>query len=362
MKLEIVNYKENFNKPSANMWEVTGLELGQQNLIVGQNATGKTRIVNVITNLAIQIAEAPATLLNGEWELGFIGEGNSRCSYKVKIEEAQVLSENLFIDGNLKLAREDGKTKIYSESSKEFKDISPPNNRLTLHVRRDKLEFPFLEGIIEWALGVRGFDFSNISPLTIVVPTQISKLKSLNAVPSVLEKMNESQVCSIIDKVNKLGYEVEAARADFSPEVPSQVKFLLLQEKGIPHLLKQYELSSGMFRAFSLLAILEYIKSSNDTGTILVDDLGEGLDFKRSKKLAEILLEETKTSNIQFIATSNDSFLMNVFPISCWNICTRNQHAVHCLNAKNSAEKFRKWEEFGLNNFDLLTSDFLARD
>ena len=44
--------------------ELTGLELGEQNLIVAKNATGKTRIIKVICNLA-RLIQSPQIMV--EW-------------------------------------------------------------------------------------------------------------------------------------------------------------------------------------------------------------------------------------------------------------------------------------------------------
>ena len=52
MQLKKVIYSQHFNHPQNNFWEVKDLILGKLNLIVGKNAVGKTRTINVIYNLA----------------------------------------------------------------------------------------------------------------------------------------------------------------------------------------------------------------------------------------------------------------------------------------------------------------------
>jgi len=52
MRLKSLSFKENFHRNDANPWELEKLSIGERTLIVGKNATGKTRITNVIHNIA----------------------------------------------------------------------------------------------------------------------------------------------------------------------------------------------------------------------------------------------------------------------------------------------------------------------
>jgi hypothetical protein len=49
--------------------------------------------------------------------------------------------------------------------------------------------------------------------------------------------------------------------------------------------------------------------------TILIDDIGEGLDFDRSSRLIKLLIEiAEKNENIRLIMSTNDRFVMNAVP------------------------------------------------
>src|SRR5215831_4846768 len=54
-------------------WKLQKLLLGSVNLIVGRNATGKSKTLNVIGVLASLLAgeRKPDTLLSGEWDIVF---------------------------------------------------------------------------------------------------------------------------------------------------------------------------------------------------------------------------------------------------------------------------------------------------
>ncbi len=358
MRLKTLAYTQKPYKNGINPWELESLPLSEYNLIVGKNATGKTRIINVIHNLA-RLIQYPQLVFNGEWSTCFINDLNQELKLIIELRDGKVIKETLSIDGIEKLIRTESASKIYSETILDWQDISPPNDRLILHVRRDKNEFPFLEDIVSWANGVRGFGFANTSPNLIEIPGNPFNLTSLNAVPSALDNISISQLKKVLKQLETVGYILESASTSLIEGLPPNLKMVLLKEQGIAYPLNQFEISQGMFRAFSLLIIIEFLKSNGSIGSILIDDLGEGLDFERTKKLAEIIFGSKIGSKIQFIATSNDSFLMNAVPLTDLTILYRTTHKVKCLNYSNSSEKFEEWQQLGLNNFDLFSSNFL---
>ncbi len=366
MRLKSISYKENLGRTDANPWELKDIFFGERNLIVAKNATGKTRILGSIHNLARQI-QTPQILIhgipqkisiNGEWIASFTDETGGSFEFFVGFEKGEVIYEKILVDGNEKLDRKPFIAKIYSEIT-GWQEISPPNDRLVVHVRRDKNEFPFLESLMSWADGIRVFGFANTSPNLVEIPDSPYQFTSLNAVPSILEQLTNTQIENVLSQLRSMGYVVETASVDPVKGLPPTTKIIFIKERGIAIPLKQFEISQGMFRAFSLLTIVEFLRSSSKIGAILVDDLGEGLDFERSKKLADIIFGEVSESKIQIIATSNDIFLMNSVSLNDLTVCYRSEHMVTSMNYSNSKERFDAWKQLGLNNFDLLSSNFL---
>ena len=114
-------------------------------------------------------------------------------------------------------------------------------------------------------------------------------------------------------------------------------------------------MSQGMYRAFSLIIIVEYLLRLKKECTVVIDDLGEGLDFERSSKLTKIMIDKIKNSTIQLIMTSNDRFLINSVDIKYLNLLERKAHLVESFNIKNSRKLFEDFKYTGLNNFDLFS-------
>lgn len=359
MKLKSISYSENYFKNGLNPWKLAPLSFGKQNLIVGRNATGKSRVINVIHNLARHIQQQLPVIFNGQWEVLFSDEHNQELKYIIRWDDGKVVEERILLNGVSKLERSLSSAKLYSEITSTWQDISPPNDRLVLHVRRDKNEFPFLESLVLWASGVRGFGFANTSPHMIEIPGNPSQLTSLNAVPSALDGLSETQLGKILGQLESMGYNLESVSTSLISGLAPNLKMIILKEHGIAYPLKQFEISQGMFRALSLLTIFEFLRSKNNVVSILLDDFGEGLDFDRSKKLAEIIFKDNADSPFQVIATTNDSFLMNSIQLINLTICYRFSDTVNCLNYSNSKKKFDEWRELGLNNFDLFSSNYL---
>ena len=61
---------------------------------------------------------------------------------------------------------------------------------------------------------------------------------------------------------------------------------LFAKEQALACPTQQPEMSQGMFRALSVIILLTYTVIASRPSCIIVDDIGEGLDFERSCKLS----------------------------------------------------------------------------
>jgi len=115
-----------------------------------------------------------------------------------------------------------------------------------------------------------------------------------------------------------------------------------------------------MFRALSLIIQVNYSLLAGKPSCILIDDIGEGLDFERSSELIKILIEKAKSGAVQIIMTTNDRFVMNGVPLEYWSVIDRQAGLVKLHNIQNSKDIFEEFKFTGLNNFDFFSTGFYA--
>ena len=89
---------------------------------------------------------------------------------------------------------------------------------------------------------------------------------------------------------------------------------------------------------------LEYLIYRKKPATIVIDDLCEGLDYERATKLGKLVFNKCMNTNIQLIATSNDSFLMDVVDIKYWNVLQREGKTVTAINIQTHEALFKKFK------------------
>jgi hypothetical protein len=98
---------------------------------------------------------------------------------------------------------------------------------------------------------------------------------------------------SVIKAMNDIGYDIE----DINVNTPQNIQFqsnsiipvmpvvlvaLIVKERSLSGSTEQVEMSQGMFRALSVIIHLQYAIHGDHPSFILIDDIGEGLDFDRS--------------------------------------------------------------------------------
>ena len=70
--MKIISIKYNYSGVSRfNDWQVNHVQLNDLNLIVGKNAAGKSRLVQLISSLSRMIAQKTANVFFGNWDIKF---------------------------------------------------------------------------------------------------------------------------------------------------------------------------------------------------------------------------------------------------------------------------------------------------
>ena len=345
MLLSAFSYKE------AN-WELTGLSpLNPENLVVGRNSTGKTRTIHAIQNVAsfLQMKEILLGSRDFSVEMSFLDQSDAEWSmvYSFKIKSGLIEKENLTVCGRTLIKRT--KSKAWYEG----KSVNPPAEKLIAQIRRDKYTFPEVERLMVWAEGIVSVSCSDINPFTTIIPAKI-----FAPIPfyDIVNKLTEADKKNVLKRAKEVGYNLTSIQ---TIKAGADMRLVQVKERGISEQFVDLQLSSGMLRTVYILAFLEYIKHSDRISILLIDDLGEGLDYGRSIHLGKMVFEDCKKNGLQLIASSNDAFLMDVVDINNWQVLRRKISKVSTINHSNSPELFRKFRMTGLSNFDLFSSDFI---
>lgn len=372
MYLRKLTFSENEGK--AIEWLIDNVHLGKINLIVGQNSSGKTRTLNAISEL-VEMLKGSRSIpkIHGKYKVTFI-TGEEEVQLDFEYDHGVILNEQLVWKGEKVLGRgADGAGWIIYMGGKEHisLDFGIPPKQLACYAKRDKLQHPFLEDIHEWATNMRRFDFSgnlgknNYALKSVFTEDEIDfSDTSASLVPVLQYAMEEFTGFrdQLIADMREIGYQLEdAGIVQFSEKHnPSQLDryAVYTTETGLEKQVTQHDMSQGMFRAFSVLARFDRYILKGKTGCVVIDDIGEGLDFSRAKLLVSLLVKKAKSSGIQLIMSTNDSFIMNSVDIENWAVLQRNGNKISLYNYENSREIFEEFKFTGLNNFDFYASEF----
>jgi hypothetical protein len=343
---------------------------------VGKNATGKSRTLNLIWNLAGQFCRKQKTG-NCGYNAVFSNGDTASLQYDFFVNEGVVASERVVVDGDERLLHEDGKLKIWAKYDKHWFNFRPPADELSAVVRRDDLQHPFLNPLHEWASGVRLYHLGS------AIGKQLLALKVDKAPP--FQEMNESHVVPIFSKgldrfrqpfvdairndMARVGYRLSAIMlekpgielvADSQVMIdPERLASLAVTEDGVHGSINQLDMSQGMYRVLALLVHVNYAQMSGGLNSVLIDDIGEGLDFERSSALVGLMRDKAIESQFQLVMSTNDEFVMNSVPIEEWSVLVREGCNVSVKNAHNSRPVFERFKDIGLSNFSFFEMDFI---
>lgn len=331
-------------------WHLENLELDTVNLIVGKNAVGKSKAIAALNEVILLLLQKLANNpFNVNCKLTFT-EKEEKIEYEFNVSDKIIKEEYLTVDGKELLNRQETQANLHNE------DINPPENKLVLHVRRDIKQYPYIEKIMQWAENSHGvlfneLDYSGDSSVYSYLMVQAESLYNMTSA------LTTSSLKKVIKAVKGMGYPIKNIRI----QDPAKLKAVEFLEEGVDHYLWYFDLSKGMYRTIYLLIFVEYLATLKTPKMLVIDDLCEGLDYDRATKLGKFLFDFCLKKDIQLVASSNDSFLMDVVDIQYWNVLQRNGEVVTAINKHNNPQLFENFSYTGLSNFDFFSSDYIAR-
>ena len=372
MMLTKINYSQFTGSP--NQWVLSDLRLGQSNLIVGKNASGKSGALNIIKGLGLLLSgKQKPEFLSGNYEAFFEHE-DKRMRYCLEYTDRKVVREEVTVNGEPFLVRGTGGVgTIYHQKEMKPLEFQTPETDLAAVARRDSIQHPFLDPFGEWGAGVRHFAFGGKMGSTTMVflmkegpeadPSNENAVialfrKGVKDHPDTFAETVRQDMCAIDYPVDAVGVRPPT---NLIVQTPFQVSpmVLFVQETDLPCETEQTDMSQGMFRALAILVHLNYAVLASKPSCIVIDDIGEGLDFDRSCQLIDLVRRKGRQSTAQLIMATNDRFVMNKVPLKEWSVLQRAGNRVDVRNYENSKQVFDEFEFTGLSNFDFFATDFL---
>jgi energy-coupling factor transporter ATP-binding protein EcfA2 len=359
-------------------WHLEQFALGQVNLIVGKNAVGKTRALNIIGNLGNLVSGDQKLIYeSGDYQAIFNKDG-SVIEYVLGFENTKIFKEKLILDGQILLNRGDkGEGEIFAAELNQRMKFQTPDDELACVARRDSIQHPFFEDLYQWGKSLRHYYFGTQlgkDHLAIVLKgekEEILNLKQTNLVVGFFKKgvtkYGEVFINSILKEMDLIGYKLDEIGLcpipHLMPRSPQEThpQGIYVKESDLKGRTYQTDISQGMFRALSLLIQLNFSQLESIPSCILIDDIGEGLDYERSTALINLLIEKSKKSSVQTIMATNDRFVMNNVPLEYWSVFQRIGQTCKVFNYENSKKIFDDFAFTGLGNFDFLRTEFYLK-
>jgi ABC-type transport system involved in cytochrome c biogenesis ATPase subunit len=372
--LKSISYEEYGSDPRY--WRLEECDFGQVNLVVGKNATGKSRLINVIGGLCRVLRGEQAGFDSGHYTV-LIELSDKLYSYEVEFQRGNVVSEKLLVDDEMRLERAaDGSGRIYYQQQKDYIAFELPQGMVAIQHRQDRLQHPFVVELTEWAQGCKSYGFgtkfgSDEFVRSSALQGARGPAAGLRNFGGLIHRYSETFDAhgaafdqAIIRDMKKLGYELEDVGVDdvrplvvgAGVDMPEPVLGLFVVEAGLTARMPQNVMSQGMFRALAMVIHVNAEVLAGKKPTILVDDVGEGLDFERASGLIDLLIYHAKDAGMQVILTSNDRFVMNRVPLQYWVLLQREKSVVRAYTERNSAKTFEDFKFMGLSNFDFFAS------
>jgi AAA15 family ATPase/GTPase len=334
------------------------------NLFVGRNASGKTRLIESLRWIS-DLLDAESNIedvavISTYFEVVFKDKQNI-ITYTLNFDEqASITDENLSINSDVKLQRRE-KILFYEGLGQNLPfEI---NERFLAISRRDNVQQPFFEILHNWGKNLAHYSFGgNMGKgqykMSDWENTDKINLKNFNKVNVIFNKgtgqVGGEFIRNIINDMKYIDYNLDIILLDTA----SKYLFLKVKESDLDTFTYFEQMSQGMARAFSLIVQLNYSLMAKIPSCILIDDIGEGLDYDRSKKLIELIIEKAEGSNIQVFMTTNDRFVMNSVPLKYWSVIHREGNKSVFYNYQNSKQTFDDFALTGFNNFDFFATEF----
>lgn len=379
MQLRSIHYYE-FDGDKR-YWKLNKASLGSTNLLIAKNATGKSRSLNIITALSDIICGNKYKLESGTWVAEFVDEEDSIYVYEISFDDKNVIAEKLIkttSEGEniiLLIRNKKGLGEVYYDEDKHPKNFQIKLEKVAIARFDDEIQHSDISKVAKWANGVYHYTSATIvsSKITLSVNLESEQFnindRDITNTPKYfyfgVTEFKEEYIDQIIRDMKALNYDltkIELLSSNVTGNAGlGTMQLISVREKDLKANVFQNLMSDGMYRAFSLLTQLNYRIRKKSISCMLLDDIGEGLDYDRSAALIQLLVNKATDNNIQLLMATNNLFAMNAVDLKYVTILNRIGHEVDMLSIRTHPKLFEKFDFTGMSNFDLLSTDYLLQ-
>lgn len=348
--MKILEYK--YKDSGDPGWDFQKLYLNKINLLVGQSAVGKTRILNTFSNMR-KFITGDRQAKNGEWLIKF--EINDILySWSFKINQEIVANEKLIVTPNNTdkiLINRNQKQFIYNGKNLPKLDV----NQLSLQLLKNEDDIiPLYEGfskiyrrdfwgqelekqarISEYSENIKNMLATN--PLSISEQPVSIRLLYMQKYNTAMYELVTGTFMEIFPFIKDI--KIIDIREISTGNLPSANPFPVatFKEKTSQNPIPIMELSSGMQK---VLLILTDICSAQENSVFLFDEYENSLGENAIDFFPDFIASIPK--NNQYIITSHHPYLINTIPISQWHVFHRKGLRVNITNGSKLQDKYGK--------------------
>lgn len=313
-----------------------------RNLLVGKCSSGKTTVLLNLMKLRGLIKADTGISANEHWHIQLQNNEDQIIDYQFDTHfengNVCVCFERLTLDTQLLIERTvEAKAFVFNGNYKRMEEIEIQHYKLTLQALYAINDCA--RSIMDWANAVWGFNYSDAKPLNIFRLVGNNKLSLKNTL-DLYYSLEVDYLTRISEGLILLSFENDVQILESTR---------VFDRDHLKHLV-----SSGFFRCFSLLTYLFYIIGQGKLSLLLVDNLCQGLDYQRSKKLGRLLFEICHKNDIQVIATTNDGYLIESMETDKLIVLKRDKQYICNLNIKDDPVMLEQHLFSGISNLNFL--------
>jgi hypothetical protein len=373
MRLKSVNFSEKRGEKLE--YSIQNLSLGDFNLLISDNAQGKTRlfrIFNFMRYLVLGLPRLIVTNFHGEfifttdltsdkdvkYIIDIIPEGGTNTYHEIVSKNGTVLFSSK------------EKILINEKTDKKIETIFLPKN-IPAIASIDEDDYPTIKSINQYFRRIIYLSSNKSRQLGFSFPDAIIPDEDGQTISTVMYNWSKQYPERFNDVINDFK-EIfnDVIEINFNEEKIGNITniTLTLKEKGIDQQIVQADWSDGMFRILHLLMLTRSpFKMGNKIvppSLILIDEIENGLDYKRLKAIIQHFIDYQDES--QIILSSHSPLVCDFIHPNNWHIVKRKGSAISFLSPKDvekdldgqlNSFKQKHWEFYAkhISNSDLYS-------